>query len=332
MRRILLLASLLAGCGGTPSTAELDEANTQQCPSQVVEGLDVYAGDGTVDWTKVKGAGREFAFIKATQGNYNRQSTFAADWSGAAAAGVLRSAYHFFDATIDGTAQAQWFLSEIAAAGGMTAKDLPPMLDIECPTSSVQASAQANCEYAGNSGWAPPATVAQRAFDWLATVEQATGRKPIIYSYPAWFADAGFTDAKLAGYPLFIATYGPCASVPAPWTSAVFWQYSATGSVPGVTAAADEDRFFGALDALMGFGAGPTDGGADLAVDGGRSGDAGSDGGQAGKSHGGCSCRFAGGDAPAWPAPLVALALAFRRRRLTRQRRRTPTDMLSGWV
>lgn len=317
MRRILLLGSLLVGCDGAWTPGELSEANTQQCAMQVVEGLDVYAGDGTIDWTKVKGSGRQFAFIKATQGNYNKQATFAADWSGAASAGILRSAYHFFDPTIDGTAQAQSFLDELTAAGGMSATDLPPMLDIECPTSSAQGNAFANCEYTGNSGWAPPATLAQRVFDWLTAVEQATGRKALIYSYPAWFADAGFTDAKLAGYPLFIATYATCASVPAPWTSAVFWQYSASGSVPGVTAAADVDRFFGSLGELTGFAAGPQDGGADLPPA--PVADGGPDAGSMSGAHG-CSCRFAGGDAPAWPALLVALALAFRRRRSDRMR------------
>jgi lysozyme len=309
MRRMLLLASLLGGCDGAGMPGELTEANTQQCATQVVEGLDVYAGDGTIDWTKVKGSGRDFAFIKATQGNYNKQATFAANWSGAAAAGLLRSPYHFFDPTIDGTLQAQWFLDELGAAGGLSATDLPPMLDIECPTSSAQGNAFANCEYTGNSGWAPPATLAQRVFDWLAAVEQATGRKAILYSYPAWFADAGLTDARLAGYPLFIATYATCASVPAPWTSAVFWQYSASGSVPGVTPAADVDRFFGSLAELTGFAAGPQDGGADLAPPPPAPSDAGMS-----AQHGGCSCRFGGGDTPAWPALFIAVAFALRRR------------------
>lgn len=307
MRRLLLVSVCLAGCGGL-APGELDEANTQFCPTPTVEGVDVYAGDGAIDWAKLKASGRVFAFIKATQGNYNKQSTFAAHWSGAAANGLYRSAYHFFDATIDGNAQAQWFLDEVNAAGGMRATDLPAMLDIECPTSSVQAMAQANCEYAGNSGWAPPATLAQRAFDWLAAVEKATGKKPIVYSYPAWFADAGFTDARLAAYPLFIATYGACASVPPPWTSAVFWQYSATGTVPGITPAADEDRFFGTLQQLGGFAAPPPAdaGAADLATA--SAFDLGGDAGTMAK-HRGCSCQL--GAAPSPPPLAVAALLAL---------------------
>jgi lysozyme len=325
MRRLLLFASLWAGCGGVEPFGELEEANTQQCPMQVVEGLDVYQGDGTINWTMVKASGRQFAFIKATQGNYNKQTTFGADWSGAAAAGVMRSAYHFFDATVDGKAQAQWFLDEIAANGGMTPGDLPPMLDIECPTSSVQANAQSNCEHTGDSGWAPPATIAQRAFDWLDAVELATGKKAIIYSYPSWFAGAGVTDAKLAKYPLFIATYGSCASVPPPWTSAVFWQYSASGTVPGLAAKADVDRFFGSPDALMGFANPPIDAGADLAVtdaaqtiDASPLPDAADGGPMKSTTEGGCSCRLGADDPPSTLALAFAFALVWLARRRAR--------------
>src|SRR5258708_342749 len=218
----------------------------EQCPTQTVEGVDVFAGTGTVDWTKVAQSGRAFAFVKATQGNYNKQSTFAADWSGTKAAGVLRSAYHFFDPTIDGAAQASWFLAELGAAGGMQRGDLPAMLDIECPTSASQAQASPNCEYTGDSGWAPSATIVQRVFDWLAAVEQATGRPPIVYSYPSWFGDVAVTDARLASYPLFIATYAAGADVPAPWTAATVWQDSATGRVPGIGGPGGGDPLVGA--------------------------------------------------------------------------------------
>ncbi len=57
-------------------------------------------------------------------------------------------------------------------------------------------------------------------FDWLHAVEAATGRKALIYSYVSWFASVGVTDAALADYPLYIASYNTCATIPAPWTTA----------------------------------------------------------------------------------------------------------------
>jgi lysozyme len=256
MKRWGTLIAMGAAACTTPSPdsrVSAVEQSVTQCPTDVVEGLDVYTGTGTIDWAKVQASGRGFAFIKATQGDYNVQATFAANWTNALAAGVKRSPYHFFDGTVDGVLQANTFLGELQTAGGLQVGDLPALLDIECPTSATQASAQANCEHSGDSGWVDPATLKQRVYDWLDTVQAATGRAPIIYSYPSWFAALQMTDAKLAGYPLFIASYNTCATIPAPWTTAVFWQYSATGTVPGVTGGADVDRFFGTAADLDAF-------------------------------------------------------------------------------
>jgi lysozyme len=241
-----------ASCGPPDETGEVEQG-LMVCPTTVVEGIDVYDGDGTVAWHSVYNVGRRFAFVKASQGDYNRQTTFRANWFNTHDAGVMVSPYHFFDPSIDGVKQAQHFLDIVADAGGIQPDDLPAMLDIECPTSSVQAQASANCEYTGNSGWAPSATIKTRIFDWLNTVEAATGKKPIIYSYVSWFASVGVTDNALAAYPLYIASYNQCATIPAPWTSTVFWQYSASGTVMGVNGQVDEDRFVGSQAQLVAF-------------------------------------------------------------------------------
>jgi lysozyme len=346
MRRLASLSlslslALAAGCGAPDDLGVLEEANTTQCPKMVVEGVDVYDGNGKIDWAQVQGAGRGFAILKASQGDYNTQATFPANWAGAKAAGVLRSPYHFFDPTIDGVTQANHFLAVLNKAGGLQPGDLPPMLDLECPTSSVQGSASPNCEYKGNSGWVPSATLAQRVFAWLDTVEKATGRKALIYSYPSWFAGVGFTDPKLAQYPLYIATLSNCASVPPPWTSAVFWQYSWTGNVAGIPTQVDLDRFFGDGNQLMTFASPPPPPDAAMPPDGGT-GDAARppdaaprtdlappadatpapDLGAAPAPHG-CGCRLGG----ARPSPLLLiglLGLLAARLRSGRQPRKTP--------
>ncbi len=331
MRTALLgLAIFGSACG--PFVDVTMEANTQQCATTTLEGVDVYNGDGAIDWIKVAGSGRRFAFMKATQGNYNKQSNFVANWTNSRSAGVARSAYHFFDPTIDGVDQANWFLAELAAAGGMDATDLPPMLDIECPVSASQATSTAkapNCEHTGDSGWVLPATMKTRIFDWLDTVEVATGRRPILYSYPSWFGGVTFTDARLADYPLFIATYATCASVPAPWTSAVFWQYSASGTVPGINAMADVDRFFGGEPELAAFiaatidvpDAGPPDLSNASAIDLAKrpSDDGGESDGGMGMTQGGCHCHAAAaGSSSATGCMLIAAAIWLSSRRRAR--------------
>jgi lysozyme len=243
-----LIVACLCGCGPTSPfdrTEWLSEA-IQQCAGSTVEGIDIYDGTGSVTWSSVKAAGIDFAIIKATQGTYNSQSTFPSYWSGAKGAGLVRSAYHFFDPTEDGVAQAQHFLSVV---GSLAADDLPPMLDIECPDGS------SNCLGTGASGATPAATIHQRMWDWINTVAKATGKAPLIYSYGSYFSSNGIDTTGLAVYPLNIAdvTTASCFNVPSPWQKAAIWQYSWTGSVSGISAQVDRDRFLGNLSDLQAF-------------------------------------------------------------------------------
>jgi lysozyme len=261
MRKLACIVVVaVAGCGGGVVSAGDDATGGEDvaalsdslacAPGTVVEGVDVSDGQGAIDWAKVRAAGVRFGIMKATQGTYNTQSRFAANWSGMKSAGVIRGAYHFFDPTQDGVAQADHFL---AVMGPLQPGDLPPMLDIECPDGDSRCLG-----WAGGTGGAPAATIRQRMIDFLNTVQNATGRKPIIYTFGSYFSSNGVATTGLQGYPLNIAypTTSNCFSVPSPWTSATMWQYSWTGSVPGIPGQVDRDRFLGDIDALLAFAGG----------------------------------------------------------------------------
>jgi GH25 family lysozyme M1 (1,4-beta-N-acetylmuramidase) len=246
------------GCGVLAATACASPSSTDPVGSSsaavttcnggpVVHGVDVSDGQGAIDWVAVKASGIDFALMKATQGNYNVQSSFGANWSGAAHAGVIRGAYHFFDPTVDGVAQAKYFLGVVRPMG---AGDLPPMLDIECPSGD-----SACLGWAGGSGDEPPAVITSRMWDWIHTVQSATGKKPIIYSYTSWFADSGIDTAGLQAYPLNDAypVAGNCVDVPAPWSQATIWQNSWWGTVSGIAGQVDLDEFLGTLTNLRTF-------------------------------------------------------------------------------
>jgi GH25 family lysozyme M1 (1,4-beta-N-acetylmuramidase) len=244
------LACAAVACGGPPGRPGEETASSrdalQQCVSASVEGVDVSDGQGTIDWASVKAAGVDFALMKATQGTYDTQKTFAANWAGAQAAGLYRSPYHFFDPTADGAAQAQHFL---AVVGPFAPDDLPAMLDIECPTGS----ADTTCLGTGTSDAASATDIATRMWAFIHAVEQATGKRPLIYTYGSYFASNGIDTTGLDAYPLYIAdpVTGSCFSVPSPWSSAVLWQYSFTGSVSGISDAVDRDKFIGTLADLQ---------------------------------------------------------------------------------
>jgi lysozyme len=256
----LLLLAWLPACGAPPGPPLERSGCTvealEQCPTATVEGIDVFDGQGAIDWDAVADAGVAFAFIKATQGTYDAQSTFEANWAGARRAGVLRGAYHFFDPTEDGALQAQAFL---ATLGRLEAGDLPAMLDIECP------DGDANCLGAGFPGDAPAGAIAMRMGDWLRAVEGATGAKPLVYTFGSYFASRGISTAGLAAYPLFLSepvtsmASAECLDVPSPWSRATLWQYSWSGRVSGVESAVDRDRFLGPRDELEGLVVGVAD-------------------------------------------------------------------------
>jgi GH25 family lysozyme M1 (1,4-beta-N-acetylmuramidase) len=234
------------GCSDAAVHAPVPEgssrsADSTECNSgPYLQGVDVYDGTGSIDWAEAKTAGIGFAIIKATQGNYDTQSTFATNWAGAKAAGIARSAYHFFDPTVDGVAQANYFLSVM---GKLEAGDMPPTLDIECP------DGDADCLGTGASGDASGATITTAMNDWLSTVKAATGVAPFIYSFESYFSSDGVDTTGLESYPLYIAypTTSDCFGVPSPWTSATIWQNSWTGTVSGIPSPGntDTDRFLG---------------------------------------------------------------------------------------
>ncbi len=254
----VLLAACASGPAGEP-TATVSTADS--CPAgSLPQGVDTSSGQGKIAWASARDAGVAWAVMKATQGNYDDDSAFPTNWPAAKAAGVVRGAYHFFDPTLDGVVQAKYFL---AAVGPLDAEDLSPMLDVECPTGYGSTGAPENClGFSGGTGFEPAAGFRTHLLDWLSTVEAATGRKPIIYTYVSFFAGTGAdgtgTDVDTTGldaYPLWIANYTgtSCFTVPAPWSAAALWQYDDNGSFTGISSAVDVDRAVAPLDELLGW-------------------------------------------------------------------------------
>lgn len=211
---------------------DTSEQALKVCPGPVtLEGIDVASYQPNTDWSKVKGSGRVFAFIKATENTGYVNPYFKQDWAGTKAVGILRGAYHYFHADSDPIAQANHFLTTM---GPLDDDDLPAVLDLEEPMGQSKS------------------TIASRAMAWLEHVEKATGKTPILYTGPS-FWDTSVAAPGFTKYPLWIANYGVmCPSVPGEWTNFTFWQYTSTGGVPGVTSAnCDKNVFNGSMDDLL---------------------------------------------------------------------------------
>jgi len=87
---------------------------------------------------------------------------------------------------------------------------------------------------------------------WLERVEAALGLRPILYTRRG-FVQTYFPDpGQLTDYLLWVAHYTgkPAPDVPAGWQDWTFWQFSETGTVPGIAGSVDLDRFNGTLEQL----------------------------------------------------------------------------------
>ncbi|HEX8361333.1 MAG TPA: GH25 family lysozyme [Longimicrobium sp.] len=203
-------------------------------PDDSLDGIDVSHWQGTIDWTAVRGSGVDFAFIKATEGATYADPQFARNWAAAADAGVMRGAYHYFRPSVDPVKQAENFLR----AARIGPNDLPAVLDVET-----------------SEGVAGDALL-RAVRTWLETVERATGKRPIVYTYPDFWNR--YAAGSIGPYPLWIANYGrDVPQIPIGWNDWTFWQYTSTGRVPGIAGDVDQNRFNGGSAQLAALAAAP---------------------------------------------------------------------------
>lgn len=193
-----------------------------------VHGVDVAKYQGAVNWSQAKSSGVSFAFIKATEGGDRVDDGFAQNWASAKARGIPRGAYHFFYFCRPAFEQARWFIKHVPNDPSA----LPPVLDMEWNPDSPSCKMRPK-----------PEAVRKEMSVFLQMVERHYGKKPIIYVTPDFFEDNGLSSFK--GYPYWLrSTAGhPTAKYDGhPW---LFWQYTATGKVPGITGDADINVFRG---------------------------------------------------------------------------------------
>lgn len=203
-------------------TTKANKARTQ------LFGIDVSHYQGDPDWSKVKAAGVDFAFIKATEGSSLVDKKFARNRAQARLYGVPTGFYHFARANAPLQNQINNFL---ATVGKLEPGDLPPVLDVEIPEPWLKLSLKKRLEL---------------VYGWLKAAKKALGVDPIIYMSPS-FAQVLGNDPGLAAYPLWVAHYTKAGkpTVPKPFPFWTFWQYSDRGTVSGITGPVDVNRFNG---------------------------------------------------------------------------------------
>jgi lysozyme len=195
--------------------------------SYAVQGIDCASFQGNPTWSSVKSSGRSFAFEKATEGTTYTNPDFAGNWSRIKSAGLIRGAYHYAHPGTDATAQANFFYNTVKPVSG----DLQLALDLETTDGKT------------------PAQVWSWVQTFIARIKTLTGRPGIIYTGFYFWRDSVGNPTNNLNCPLWLAAYvsDPTPYVPAAWSTWSFWQYSDTGSVPGVSGAVDLDAWNGTL-------------------------------------------------------------------------------------
>jgi lysozyme len=198
-----------------------------------------------IDWahvargdTKYAAPPRQFAFIKATEGSTYTNPYLAScagaaakgDWAATAAAGLVRGAYHYArpgtPVAANAIAQADFFVATIGDQH--QPGTLAPALDME------------------ESGGLSPADLVTWTQIWLDRVRQATGRVPIIYTYPYFWANQMAGSPAFHAYPVWMADYragGPSLPLQGAWPNWTFWQFTSVAQQPGIGGNVDMSEF-----------------------------------------------------------------------------------------
>ncbi|MCL6454381.1 MAG: peptidoglycan-binding protein [Alicyclobacillus sp.] len=188
--------------------------------------IDVSNHNGDIDWTRVKAAGVSLAWTKATEGTDYLDAYLSRNLAGMRSVGIQDGTYHFARPMVGrANVEADWYVDSVLKAGGFGA--LAPVLDIEV------------------TGGLSRAQLTTWMANWLARVEQRTGRVPVIYTYTS-FGQSAFDSTQFTRYPLWIADYGVSKpALPPGWTSWAYWQYSDSGHVDGIAGVVDMDYIAG---------------------------------------------------------------------------------------
>ena len=185
-----------------------------------VTGIDVSHYQGNINWADVAGDPNvRFVYIKATEGAGLKDSYLQRNVQGARQAGLPAGLYHFFSPTAPVREQ----LSNFLGTAKRCQQDLIPIVDVE------------------KRGRQSAEIFHRRLHDFLSSVEQFYGVKPIIYTYMNFYNR--YMAGKYAQYKFMIASYSEDVPELIDEPQMVLWQFTAEGSVEGVHTHVDRSRF-----------------------------------------------------------------------------------------
>lgn len=183
----------------------------------MLKGIDIYEGDNVQDWNAVKNAGIEVVIQKATQGITHVDKLLNYRYPLIKSTGLKIGFYHFASYNSENpTEEAQHFLDTI----NNLKSDTVLWLDLEA---AEKWNKQTAIDYAN-------------AF---INYVQAKGFKIGIYTGASFYYE--YLQGNIPNVPLWLASYGKEPNLYTNGTAS--WQYSESGSLPGIAGNVDLDYF-----------------------------------------------------------------------------------------
>ncbi|WP_192930447.1 MULTISPECIES: GH25 family lysozyme [Corynebacterium] len=225
-----ITATALAGTGLT--VAALVATEVVAVPSWAdLDGVDVashqHPGGAAIDWQQLAAQGQKFAFVKATEGTGYTNPFFTTDSQKAQEAGIMPGSYHYAKpGNRDPRGEARFYATTLATG---PQPSLPPALDLE------------------ETGGLSTPELQSWVREWVDEIKKQTGRKPIIYTYYAFWKGQMGNTTEFSEYPLWLAYYNdtPPGDIPGGWDEMTFWQYTGQGRLPGVVTDVDLNTYYG---------------------------------------------------------------------------------------
>lgn len=192
-----------------------------------MKGIDVSSYQGNPDWAKVRAAGIDFTYVKASEGVGAPAKGFSQQASGAWGAGIPHVGFYHFatlnkpDAVeMDAKSEAVYFAGLIHDRGNML-----PVLDIEA-----------------NPGHLNPLQVTDYIIAFIAQMKLLGYPETVIYSYAPFLDENLPTGHPFGGNKLWLAQYttgGSPRHLPKGWNTWWCWQYTSKGVVDGIVGDVD---------------------------------------------------------------------------------------------
>lgn len=181
----------------------------------IAQGIDVSRYQGTIDWAKVAASGIKFAFVRIGNTVGGMDPTFEYNITQAQANGIKVGVYLYSYATnVEAAAtEAQLTLAWLGEHG----LQLPVVYDVEDKCHTAMSSVD--------------------LFNMIATycsIIDAAGFYPMVYTYKNFYTGKLGTSP----YDKWMAQYASALNTE---ESVAFWQYSSSGSVPGIAGRVDMD-------------------------------------------------------------------------------------------